>query len=173
LGSAARADDAGEFVVNSAHTRLQNNLYLLDADITYRLSGEVIDALLNGVTIILELRIEVNKKRWYAWDVSVAELRQRYQLKYHMLTNQYMLTWLNTGVQENFAKLDTAMRQLGKLMDFPLLDAHLVENGEHYQVYLQTWLDIEALPAPLRPVAYFSPQWRLTSNRYTCPLEPS
>ena len=35
----------------------------------------------------------------------------------------------------------------------------------------EVYVDIEALPAPLRPVAYLSSPWRLTSEWYEWPLE--
>ena len=47
-----------------------------------------------------------------------------------------------------------------------------VEKGEKYDVHLHTYLDLESLPAPMRPIAYISSQWRLESDRYRWPLQP-
>ena len=46
-----------------------------------------------------------------------------------------------------------------------------MKDDETYWVYLQIRLDIESLPVSLRPVAYLSPQWRLNSDWYLCPLQ--
>jgi hypothetical protein len=173
LAGMAAAEESGKFEIMQAKTKLQDNLYQLDATIRYRLSGEAIEALINGVPLTLVLTITVDRERGYWWDERIASIKQRYQLKYHTLSGQYLLTYLNTGIQDSFSTLNSALMAMGNLANFPLLDKHLVKPGESYVVDLHTYLDIEALPAPLRPVAYFSSEWRLASQHYPCPLDPS
>ena len=162
----------GNFSISYAQTRLVDNLYLLDAKLHYKLPEVPLEALQNGVALTFVLTIVVERERWYMWDERIAVLKQRYQLKYHAFSKQYVLTYLNTGIQESFATLEAILIQLGQLEDFPLLDKHLVAANEVYWVHLQTYLDIESLPVPLRPIAYLSSQWRLSSNWYLCPLQP-
>ena len=50
------------------------------------------------------------------------------------------------------------------------LDKGLLATSERYEGALRAWLDIEALPAPLRLLAYLSDDWPLTSEWYTWPL---
>jgi len=159
-----------DFSINDAKTHLADKVYLLDARITYKLSDKAIDALSNGITLPIVLTIKIKRERWYFWDETIAELEQRYQLKYYTLSQQYAIKHLNTGILQTFPTLEIALTYLGNLTDFPLLDAHLIKSNKEYWVYLQTYLDIEALPVPLRPVAYFTAQWRLTSDWYQCPL---
>lgn len=162
-----------EFSINFAQTRLVDDVYLLDAKLNYLLTEVTIEALQNGVPLTLVLTIVVDRDRWYMWDEHIAQLKQRYQLKYYALSGQYVVKNLNTEIQETFPSLEAALTHLGELKDFPLLDKHLINpDDESYQVYLQTHLDIESLPVPLRPIAYFSSQWRLSSNWYLCPLQP-
>ena len=59
-----------------------------------------------------------------------------------------------------------AVEALGTIADFPLLDAYLLEGEKHYMLYVRARLDIEALPSPLRPLAYLSSLWRLESEWY-------
>lgn len=160
------------FSVQRAETRLVDKVYLLDAEIEYSLTNKVKEALNNGVSIPLVLSIEVKRERWLVWDEQIASLKQLYQLKYYALSKQYVIKYQNTGIQEAFSNLETALIHLGTLVDFPLLDKSLVKTEETYSVYLQIYLDIEALPAPLRPIAYFSSKWRLLSEWYSCPLKP-
>ena len=162
----------GDFSISYAQTRLVENLYLLDAKLHYKLPEVPLEALQNGVTLTFVLTIIVERERWYMWDEQIAVLKQRYQLKYHAFSKQYVLTYLNTGIQTTFSTLEAILIQLGQLEDFPLLDKHLVSENEVYWVHLQTYLDIESLPVPLRPIAYLSSQWRLSSNWYLCPLQP-
>ncbi|MCP4701002.1 MAG: DUF4390 domain-containing protein [Gammaproteobacteria bacterium] len=160
------------FTILRAKTRLADKLYLLEAAISYQLSKDTIEALENGVALTLVLDIKVTRKRWYVWNQNIAAIQQRYRLKYHALSRQYLVKHLNTGIQKAYWQLNSALAALGKLNDFPLLDRHLLTSGKDYGVYLKAYLDIEALPAPLRPMAYFSSEWRLTSKPYKCSLTP-
>lgn len=162
-----------EFTVQHAETRLEDGVYLLDASLNYNLTDTVIEALQNGVTLTLLLSIEIKRDRWYMWDESITELKQQYQLKYFALSKKYMLSYTNTGIQEIHTSLDSVLMSLNYLEDFPLLDAALVSSDSDYIVYLKIQLDIEALPAPLRPVAYFSSDWRLASDWFTFHLRTS
>jgi hypothetical protein len=160
-----------DFTIQHAETRLEDGVYLLDASLDYGLTDAVIEALQNGVTLTLLFSIEIKRERWYLWDESVTELRQKYQLKYFALSKKYMLNLTNTGIQEIHTSLDSVLMSLNHLEDFPLLDAALVSSDSDYIVYLKIQLDIEALPAPLRPVAYFSSDWRLASDWFSCTLK--
>lgn len=160
-----------EFTVQQAETRLEDGVYLLDASLDYGLTDTVVEALHSGVTLTLLLSIEIKRDRWYMWDENIAELRQQYKLKYFALSKKYVLSFTNTGIQEIHTSLDSVLMSLNNLADFPLLDAALVSADSRYIVYLKIQLDIEALPAPLRPVAYFSSEWRLASDWFLCTLE--
>jgi len=43
-------------------------------------------------------------------------------------------------------------------------------TDQHYFGMVKTALEIEALPLPLRPVAYLTPQWHLSSGWFEWPL---
>lgn len=163
---------ADNFFITGIHTRLQDDVYLLSANIEYRLTENVIEALNNGVPITVQLNIEIQRKRRWWLDVDMAALEQRYQLRYHALSHQYLVQNINSGAFYAFPNLDAALDNLGELKDFPLLDKQLVEEGEEYEILLHTELDIEALPSPLRPLAYITPAWRLDSDWYTWSLTP-
>ena len=172
LGSpSVQSQEPVHFAIENIRTHLEASVYHLNADLIYQFSDEIKEALSNAVTITLVLKIAINQKRNYIWNKNIAKLEQRYTLHYHGLSQRYILTYLNTQTHISFARLQTALRVLGELRDFPLLDASLIKPKEHYQVELKTLLDIEALPAPLRPVAYFSEQWRLKSKTYIVPLQ--
>jgi hypothetical protein len=163
---------AGDFFITGIHTRLQDNVYLLDANIDYRFSDEALEALDNGVPLTFQLNIEIQRKRNWWLDAEVADLQQRYRLQYHALSHQYLLQNLNSGAFYAYHSLAAARDAMGTLRDFPLLDQQLVKPEEEYEVLLQTELDIEALPSPLRPLAYITPAWRLNSDWYTWSLTP-
>lgn len=161
-----------DFSINFAEVHLQDKVYLMDADLDYTLTEKAIEALNNGVALTLVLSITIERDRQYWWDETIATLEQRYQLKYHALSRQHVVKYLNTGIQETFPSLPIALRTIGKLKDYPLLDKLMIKPTETYRVYLQNYLDIESLPVPLRPLAYLSSQWRLSSQWYLCLLQP-
>lgn len=163
---------AVNFEVEEASTRLYNETYELDARIDYRFSEEVLQALNNGVPLTLRTEIEVVRSRRYWVDETVTTLEQRFQLTYHAFSDQYLLRDLNNGELTIYPSLTMAIDSLGSLQGLPLLTAAEVLSDHEYQVRLRTLLDIEALPAPLRPVAYVTPAWRLASEWFTCSLTP-
>jgi hypothetical protein len=161
---------AAELEVKSASTRLEDKVYVLDAHIQYGLSRKALEALSNGLPLTLELQIRVLRNRQLLWDEEVASLKQRYRLQYHPLTERYLVKNLNTAVQQTYPTLDAALDALGQVESFPMLDRQLLDPDETYTVQLRVRLDIEALPAPLRPFAYLSPAWHLSSEWYSWDL---
>jgi len=163
---------AAEFFITGVHIRPQANVYLLDANVDYRFTEEALEALDNGVPLTLQMNIEIQRKRKWWLDAEVASLQQRYRLQFHPLSHQYLLQNINSGAFYAFQTLSAALDAMGSLHNFPLLDAQLIQEGENYEVLLQAELDIEALPSPLRPLAYITPAWRLNSDWYTWSLMP-
>lgn len=161
-----------QLTILSAKVQLEENVYTLNSAIEYQFSQEVLEALHSGVALTFILTITIERERWYLWDETVANLKQRYQIKHFALGNRYQLAYLNTGIKESYPTLKLLLQSLGKIEHFPLLDKHLVKLDGKYWVNLQVNLDIEALPAPLRPLAYFSSEWRLTSGWHLCALRP-
>lgn len=161
------------FVVVDAQTRLVEGVYLLDADVEYRFSPDALEALDNGVPLTLVLDIEVERKRpWWWYDAEVATLEQRFEIHYHALSDQYLLRNLNSGALYAFPTLASTLDSVGTIEALPLLDANLTEPDATYEVALRARLDIEALPLPLRPLAYVTPAWRLSSDWTACALTP-
>ena len=165
------ADVEPEFVVRSAGTVLVDKVYQLNANIHYRFSDEALDALDNGVPLVVELAINIERKRDYVWNETVASLRQRYELSYEALTQRYVVTNLNSGADNYYGSRATAIDALGNVSHLPILDAGLLSPDEHYIVNLQTSLALDALPVPMRVLGYFSSNWRISSEWVSWPLQ--
>lgn len=170
LGLAPLAQ-AQDFTVRSVETHLHDRVYLLDASIDYQFSNAALEALRNGVPLIVLLDIQVEQERSWWLNKTIAELQQGYLLLYHALTEKYIVNNLNSGAQENYDRLNAAITALGKVKDLPILDSQLATSGNRYVVRLKTHLDLESLPAPMRPLAYISSAWRLESDWYKWPLQ--
>ncbi len=167
----ARAESAQHaFVIKSVETELKEGVYLVSAHIDYRFSNEALLALKNGVPLLILMDFEVVRSRSWWWDKTLAELEQGYLLLYHALSEQFIIYNLNSGTQDSYSSLDTALATLGHVHKLPLIDAKLLKKGGRYLVRLRTFLDIESLPAPMRPMAYLSSDWSLDSDWVEWPL---
>jgi hypothetical protein len=167
----AEARDSS-FAVHEARSLLVNGVYRVSAQVEYQLGDQALDALRHGVPLVLEIRIQVYRQRDWLWNEQVAQLRQRYQLRYHALSQRYLVHSFNTGVQQSFQYLDDALQAIGALYDLPLLDARLLSPDGEYELRLRADLDIEELPTPIRLWAYLSSGWSVKSDWYTWPLKP-
>ena len=161
---------AADFEVTGATTKLEGGVYRLSAQIEYRFSNAALDALQNGVPLTVEIEMEVRRRRPWLWDETVYALAQRFQLEYHALSRQYLVSNLNSGERRGFPTRAAALRFMGQINDFPLLDRSLLTGDERYEGALRARLDLEALPAPLRLFASLSEDWRLTSEWLTWSL---
>ncbi|MGD8709672.1 MAG: DUF4390 domain-containing protein [Ectothiorhodospiraceae bacterium] len=166
----ARAEEPGIRVLGG-NVALDDGVYYLDARIGYRLSDVAREALSNGVPLVVELEIQVLRRRWWWWDAVVAELSQRYRLQYHALSQRYVLTAVNTRESRSFRSLRSMLAALGHVDALPLIDAQLLDKQDRYEVQLRARLDLDALPRPLRTVAYITPDWRLVSDWYQWRLD--
>lgn len=159
------------FSIRSVDTHLRDHVYRLDTRIDFAFSEEAQKALQSGIPIIILLDIEVEKLRDWWWNKSVARLQQGYLLLYHALTEKYIVNNLNSGAQHDYTSLSATLRGLGRINGLPLIDSSLLHKGDDYQVRVRVHLDIESLPAPMRPLAYISSDWQLASDWYTWPLQ--
>ncbi len=162
---------AAQFTINSANSTLNEKVYTFNAHIDYQFSKGVLRALNNGIPIFITMEIEVYRKRWW-WNKNIASLKQTYMLLYHVLTEKFVLNNLNSGTQNNFSTLDSALDALGNVSNLPLIDLKLLADGSMHFVKLRTYLDLESLPGPIRSLAYLTPEWRLESDWYIWSLTP-
>jgi hypothetical protein len=171
VSCASHAADFG-FRIRLAETQLEEGVYRLRARIDYELSDTAVQALRNGVPLTFLVEIGIYRQRSYLWDDRVATVRQRYRLEYHALSERHIVTNLNTGAGRVHQSLEDALSAIGRIEDFPLLDGGLLRGGARYLGEIRASLDLEALPMPLRALAYLNPQWRLASKSYAWPLQP-
>ncbi|VAW92663.1 hypothetical protein MNBD_GAMMA23-2476 [hydrothermal vent metagenome] len=159
------------FSIQSLETLMQDRVYLLTANLNYHFSSEAIEALEHGVPLLILVDIEIRSPRWWWSDTTIAELEQGYLLLYHALSESYVVHNLNSGTQNNFIRLAQALSFLSTIKNLPILDANLLDPKKEYYLRVRTHLDIESLPAPMRPLAYISSDWQLSSGWYEWPLQ--
>lgn len=150
--------------VRNASTRLQAGVWFLDADIDYGLNDASLEALENGLALDVELTIRLTQRRRVIWDPVFAELKQRYQLQFHALTERFIVRNLNSGEQVTFASLPAALAALGTVRSLPVIDDALLSRGERYDVNFRAVVDIKELGGPLAVIRFFWNDWRAASD---------
>jgi hypothetical protein len=169
MGTPAWCEETALKIVRAELTR-QDARHLLDADIEYRLSDTADEALRNGVPLAFELRLTVHDepRRW--WNRPVVDERRVFRVHYHSLAKLFQWTPDGGERPHGFANLGALLEDLGTLRRLQVAHADALIPGRRYQAELGVSLNIEALPLPLRPVAYLSPSWHLSSPAYTWPF---
>jgi hypothetical protein len=157
-------DRAGYFAVRSAETHLANGVHVLDARLQLVLSSEALEALASGITLTIELQIEVIRvRRWYV-DDTTAELATRYELEYRPLSQRYIVRNLNSGDQDSFATLYSALNNLGRVQGLPVIDDSLLEADKKFRIRLRAMLQTQQYSAPLRLLFFWRDEWQLKSE---------
>lgn len=161
------ADARGQpFEIRSAESRLSQGVWYATALIDFRLSEDALAALDNGVVLTIELQIRLQRVRRFWLDKETATLQQRFQLSYHPLSERYVVRNVNSGEQDSFATLFSALNSMGRIVDLPIIDAALLGVGERYEISMRAVLDQNTLPGPLQVIAFWSSGFRLESDWY-------
>jgi len=160
----------GFFEVRSAGSRLHDGVFLVSARVDYRLSDDALEALENGVVLPIQLQVRVDRVRRFWLDGDVATLQQNYQLSYQPLSERYVVKNLNSGEQDSFATLFSALSTMGRVIDLPIIDAALLNPDARYEMAIRAVLDQNTLPGPLRLIAFWGSGFRLESEWYVWKL---
>lgn len=166
-----RVEREGYFEVRSAETELRNGVHMLDARLQLVLSSEALDALTSGIPLTIELQMQVIRVRRFYMDALDAELVVRFELEFRPLNQRYVVRNLNSGEQNTFATLYSALNSLGRITDLPVIDDALLAPEKPYRVRVRAMLQTQQYPAPLRLLFFWRSQWQLQSEWYEWTLE--
>ena len=174
--TSAPEDIEAGFEIRNARTELAEGVYLLDADLSFVFSDESLEAIENGIPVTIILEMQVLRERGLVWDnlwwdKEIAHIEGRFRIETRPLSRTYLVRNLNSGETQVFSSFTDLVVGLGKIRNFPLLDAHLIGEEGDYYLRMRTLLDIESLPSPMRPWAYLSSLWRLESDWTEWPIE--
>ncbi|GMR07455.1 MAG: hypothetical protein BMS9Abin26_0458 [Gammaproteobacteria bacterium] len=172
LGMAVAAKaSATEFTVADVSTELKGQRYYLNADVIYEFNEEVLEAMRNGVPLGIRLAISLKRVRDYLWNESVIQISQYHEIHYNALTEQYIVKDVLAGTQQSYISRAAAITAVGRFQNIPLIESGKISASEKYQISFQPAFDIESLPAPLRPWAWLSSDWKFSGERQQWPLQ--
>jgi Domain of unknown function (DUF4390) len=163
-------EDGGRFEVRSAYLEPVEGVLRLTAVLDLALARSAAQALRNGVPVTLQAELVLNRKRHYFADQGVAHLVQRWQLRYHALSEHYLVTNLNSGQQTSYPSLGSALSALSDVRGLPILDEALIDPKQRYEASMRLSATIEGgLPEALRVLMFWA-DWNRTSDWYTWTL---
>ncbi len=164
---------ADEFAaeVNQAEITLQGSSYELSADIFYQLSKKAMEALQNGVPLFWDIQVKILQHRDVFWDKTLIDTAIRYRIQYHALLNMYRVRNEGNGEVYNFSTLSAALDLMSTIRDFRVMEKAGLDPEKQYLCAVRVSFDRDALPLPLRPIAYIDSQWYLSSDWTLCPLK--
>jgi hypothetical protein len=162
-----------ELTVTELNARLAETTLELRGEVEITLMPRVEEALSKGIELPLRFELKLKRERRFLWDPTVAAWVFDRRIRYHALSNQYLVSEGGGEVAgavtvESYGSLANALKALGSL-DLRLALPQPPAPQPH-RVELRVSLDIESLPAPLRPVAYTSSAWHLNSGWTTWPV---
>ena len=173
--AAGHADPAtapdGAFVVEHAALRPAGGIWVVDARIDFAFSEDNLEAMRNGVALTVIVDIEVRRERGTWWDEILAARQVRYRIETNVLTGRYRVRNLGGGAR-NYRSLEEMTESLGRVESVPVIARGRLSGDARHAARIRARLDIEALPSPLRPIAYLSPRWRLNSGWFEWRIEP-
>lgn len=166
---------AADFKVADVQPRFDGSALLLNGTIDLALTTKVEEALSKGIQLDVVIDVRLYRLRWFVWHQGVGSWTLRRRIGYHALSSQYLVSTTESGGdvnKESHSSMPEALKALGALSDLRLALPEGVAPENEYSVEVRASLDIEALPSPLRPVAYTSLAWRLNSGWSTWKLAP-
>ena len=166
---------AADFNVTGLKPKLDQQVLQLNGSLELALTAKVDEALTKGIPLDITIDISLYRQRgWYIWDQHIANWVIRRRIRYHALSRQYLVHGddKQPGDVESFIELRQALKYMGTLSDIKLKIDETIANKRQYVVMIRARLDIESLPAPLRPVAYASLDWHLNSGWSKWKVQP-
>ena len=159
-----------KLAVTDAAVAIDDGVYELDARLDLGLPEQARRAIDAGLTLHLRYDIEVARVRRYVPDAEVASLEQSYELSYHALSQRYLVRNLNTGEQQDFGTLQSALDSLAEVRGLPLLDSGLLEPGSSYEFRVRAVLTLRSAPDTLSWLLFWTDDWSATSEWYAWTL---
>jgi len=159
-----------KLVVAEAAVAIDDGVYELDARLELSLQEQARRAIDAGLTLHLRYEIEVARVRRYVPDAEIASLEQSYEVSYHALSQRYLVRNLNTGEQQDFGTLQSALDSLAEVRGLPLLDSALLEQGSNYEFRVRAVLTLRSAPDTLSWLLFWTDDWSATSEWYAWTL---
>lgn len=168
----ASAEEESQLTIREAAATIDEGVYELDAKLDLMLPEAARRAVESGLTLRLTYEVTVNRVRRYMPDADVAALEQRYEVSYHALSQRYLVKNLNTGEQQDYGLLQSALDRVSELRGLPVLDTALVSDGPVYEGRIRAVLGMNTAPDVFGWLLFWTDDWSAESEWKTWTLRP-
>ncbi len=141
-------------------TRNEDGL-LLGYNARLELPRAVEDALLKGVPLYFQARVEVFRPRWYWRDLRVLRATRNWRVTWQPLTRRYRVNF--GSLSQSYDTLGDALGAVQRSARWRLADAPAVEDGDYLEFSFR--LDTSQLPRPLQIGFDGQADWELVVER--------
>ncbi|PCH85727.1 MAG: hypothetical protein COB26_05230 [Piscirickettsiaceae bacterium] len=160
----ASATDDGIYIKQAELTQNEQST-LFNARIDYYLNDDIVEALDSGITLTFNVSLVIFERRPWLWNKRQATLIFPFRLKYNTLSQTYQVTNVTNNRKQVFSGLTPALHALGTIADVSIYNIP-TELTSNHSATLDVSLNIEALPLPMRPLAYIKPNWHVRSDTF-------
>ena len=167
----ASAAGSGRFEIVNADFRVADGVWVADARSDLELSDDALEALESGVTLTIEYQFTVTRVRKLWPDKLIEERKQTIELQYLSLSRRYVVRNLNEGEQESYATLFSALRQIGRINDLPIIAASELNPDRRHYISMRIVLNRESLPGPLQVLIFWQGDFSLESEWFRWTLK--
>jgi hypothetical protein len=163
---------ASEFAAQIKSARLESyeGWYILNADVDYVLSPKAKAAIQSSIPLFWQVKIRLKRERYFK-DKTIISLNHRYRIRYHALLNNYSVKNETTHTLKKYASLSEALDSLSRIRELKIIALSALDKSKSYKMAMRVEFDKDSLPPPLRPAAYLSSQWDLSSDWLLWPLK--
>lgn len=154
-----------EFAVKSVKIQIVSNQLVLNSNLDLSINQEIENALNKGITLTLVIECTLYRKRPLVWNKRIQHWRFHMNMRYHALSGRYIVGGDTQQSSQSFLSAEAALKFMGdsKVLHLGLSKIKSTKLDDKYMLAFRVRLDIESLPAPLRPIAYTSTEWRLST----------
>lgn len=138
--------------------------------VEFELTPYLRNALLNGVALTARVQFRLGQHRSWWFNKDKPLMTVRYELKYHALSQRYLLTRIDTNEHWGFTSLAGTLRKLSELRKYNLPKLTNVKKGGGYYILAIADMMPASLRLPLRLQALFSDKFSITSEGVFWPL---
>ena len=174
----AQADDEGKFEVLERGLELVDGVYRVNGKIYLRLPSDAAMTLQSTVPLTIRIEVQFLNRLWFWWDNAEFERIVRYRLSYYALADRYVVeieppegdeAEVLSGTtdryeRQTFPTLRAALDHIGLIEGLAVVEASELDRNLRYDVRIRAVLDQDGLPGPIRWLAFWRPEWSISSE---------
>lgn len=152
--------------IEGLHLQREGGQLLLSSTLTWALPEAVADALRSGVPVYFVVQAQLQRKRWWWRDETIAEAQRYLRLSYQPLTRRWRvhqgtspLGSSNLGVGTSYTEMHEALSVIQRLVRWRIGDAAALPREGELWLQLLVRLDLSQFPRPLQIGAMGRSDW--------------